>query len=142
MHGRAKGTAEHYWPWGVFFKILKFRQGSGPEGENSPLCSIGHRPLRVRCPAWKKDGPGPVMVSSTLCPAVHILGSQNVYSRAEGIADHYWPRPIFCCYYFTILDKEVFILLKPTMNSLRNIQEKYVIQDNSPSPQAVSELFD
>ena len=30
------------------------------------------------------------MVSSTLCPAVHILGSQNVYSRAEGIADHYW----------------------------------------------------
>ena len=25
------------------------------------------------------------MVSSTLCPAVHILGSQNVYSRAEGI---------------------------------------------------------
>ena len=31
------------------------------------------------------------MVSITLCPAVHILGSQNVYSRAEGIADHYWP---------------------------------------------------
>ena len=30
------------------------------------------------------------MVSSTLCPAVHILGSQNVYGRAEGIADHYW----------------------------------------------------
>ena len=27
------------------------------------------------------------MVSSTLYPAVHILGSQNVYSRAEGIAD-------------------------------------------------------
>ena len=26
----------------------------------------------------KKDGPGPVMVSDTLCPAVHILGSQNV----------------------------------------------------------------
>ena len=26
------------------------------------------------------------MVSSTLCPAVHILGSQNVYGRAEGIA--------------------------------------------------------
>ena len=25
------------------------------------------------------------MVSSTLCPAVHILGSQNVYNRAEGI---------------------------------------------------------
>ena len=31
------------------------------------------------------------MVSSTLCPPVHILGSQNVYGRAEGIADHYWP---------------------------------------------------
>ena len=35
------------------------------------------------------------MVSSTLCPAVHILGSQNVYSRAEGIADHYWPGAVF-----------------------------------------------
>ena len=35
------------------------------------------------------------MVSSTLCPAVHILGSQNVYGRAEGIADHYWPRAVF-----------------------------------------------
>ena len=31
------------------------------------------------------------MVISTLCPAVHILGSQNEYSRAEGIADYYWP---------------------------------------------------
>merc|ERR1712055_95655 len=29
------------------------------------------------------------------CPAVHILGSQNVYSRAEGIADHYWPWAVF-----------------------------------------------
>ena len=35
------------------------------------------------------------MVSSTLCPAVHILGSQNVYCRAEGIADHYWPWAVF-----------------------------------------------
>ena len=26
------------------------------------------------------------MVSSTLCPAVRILGSENVYGRAEGIA--------------------------------------------------------
>ena len=34
-------------------------------------------------------------VSSTLCPAVHILGPQNVYSRAEGIADHYWPWAVF-----------------------------------------------
>ena len=35
------------------------------------------------------------MVSSTLCPAVHILGSQNVYGRAEGVADHYWPWAVF-----------------------------------------------
>ena len=38
------------------------------------------------------------MVSSTLCPAVHILGSQNVYSAAEGIADHYWPWAVFCLF--------------------------------------------
>ena len=37
------------------------------------------------------------MVSSTLCPAVHILGSQNVYSIAEGNADHYWPWAVFWC---------------------------------------------
>ena len=36
------------------------------------------------------------MVSSILCPAVHILGFQNVYNRAEGIADHYWPWAVFC----------------------------------------------
>ena len=35
------------------------------------------------------------MVSSTLCPAMHILDSQNVYGRAEGIADHYWPWAVF-----------------------------------------------
>ena len=35
------------------------------------------------------------MVSSTLCPAMHILVSQNVYGRAEGIADHYWPWAVF-----------------------------------------------
>ena len=38
------------------------------------------------------------MVSSTLCPAVHILGSQNVYGRAEGIANHYWPWSVFSSY--------------------------------------------
>ena len=38
------------------------------------------------------------MVSSTLCLAVHTLGSQNVYGRAEGIADHYWPwAVVFLC---------------------------------------------
>ena len=41
--------------------------------------------------------PDPKMVSSTLCPAAHILGSQNVYGRAEGIADHYWP-----CFSFSL----------------------------------------
>ena len=40
------------------------------------------------------------MVSSTLCPAVHILGSQNVYGRAEGIADHYWPWAVFFFIFF------------------------------------------
>ena len=35
------------------------------------------------------------MVSSSLCPAVHTLGSQNMYSRAEGNADHYWPWAVF-----------------------------------------------
>ena len=39
-------------------------------------------------------GPEPVVVSNTLCPAVHISGSQNVYSRAEGIADHYCLQPV------------------------------------------------
>ena len=42
------------------------------------------------------------MVSSTLCPAVHILGSQNVYGRAEGIADHYWPWAVFLPHLFFI----------------------------------------
>ena len=40
------------------------------------------------------------MVSSTLCPAVHILGSQNVYGRAESIADHYWPWAVFLWHHF------------------------------------------
>ena len=35
------------------------------------------------------------MVSSTLCLAVHILSFQNVYSRVEGIADHYWLWTVF-----------------------------------------------
>ena len=39
------------------------------------------------------------MVSSTLCPAVHILGSQNLYGRAEGIADHYWPWAVFSSFF-------------------------------------------
>ena len=42
-----------------------------------------------------KDGPGPVMVIDTLFPAVHILGTSNVHSRAKGTADHYWPWAVF-----------------------------------------------
>ena len=41
------------------------------------------------------DVPGPVMVSDTLCPAVHIWGTWNVYSGAKGIAEHYWSRAVF-----------------------------------------------
>ena len=42
-----------------------------------------------------KDGPGTVMVSNSLCPAVHILGTKNVHIRAKGTADHYWPWAVF-----------------------------------------------
>ena len=48
------------------------------------------------------------MVSSTLCPAVHILGSQNVYGRAEGIADHYWPWAVFFIFFYYPLDLRLF----------------------------------
>ena len=47
------------------------------------------------------------MVSSTLCTAVHILGSQNVYGRAEDTADHYWPWAVF----FKILLKCSFTIV-------------------------------
>ena len=43
-----------------------------------------------------------MVISSTLCPAVHISGSLNVYSRAKGIADHYWPRAVFLRNYAVI----------------------------------------
>ena len=54
------------------------------------------------------------MVSSTLCPAVHILGSQNVYGRAEDIADHYWPWFNWGC---AILIHHVAALLKSISRS-------------------------
>ena len=57
----------------------------------------------------KKDGPEPVMISSTLCPAVHILSFQNVYSRAVGIADRYWPWAVFFIY--SLGNKNVLKLL-------------------------------
>ena len=49
------------------------------------------------------------MVSSTLCPTVHILGSQNVYGRAEGIADHYWPWAVF---FITLCSQKELSVLK------------------------------
>ena len=62
------------------------------------------------------------MVSSTLCPAVHILGSQNVYSRAEGIADDYWPWPgpsyfllLYFFYHYNPFSTTSTMLLPPTM---------------------------
>ena len=53
------------------------------------------------------------MVSSTLCPDVHIFGSQNVYSRAEAIADHYWPWAVFCCCSFLLVAPASSMLLPP-----------------------------
>ena len=47
------------------------------------------------------------MVSSTLCPAVNILGSQNLYGRAEGIADHYWPWAVFSLWGSGSIDNDV-----------------------------------
>ena len=35
----------------------------------------GEMGKKVRLREKEKDGPGPVMVSDTLCPAVHILGT-------------------------------------------------------------------
>ena len=52
------------------------------------------------------------MVSSTLCPAVHILGSQNVYSRTEGITGHYWPWAVFS-FFFPFLFSNVFAMWAP-----------------------------
>ena len=43
------------------------------------------------------------MFSSTLCHALHILGSQTMYSRAEGTADHYWPWAVF---FWSLLDDD------------------------------------
>ena len=58
------------------------------------------------------------MVSNTHCPAVHILGSQNVKSRAEGMADHYWPWAVFLSELFFVclsiwLSRSLYILVSP-----------------------------
>ena len=68
------------------------------------------------------------MVSSTLCPAVHILGSQNVYGGAEGIADHYWPWAVF---FFIFLTKWAFRLKPLKVRALRQCTRR------SRSPWAV-----
>ena len=54
------------------------------------------------------NGPGPVMVSNTLCPAVHILGIWNVYRWAKGIADHYWPEALG---WGDCMDQYLFLLM-------------------------------
>ena len=41
----------------------------------------------------KKDSPGPVMVSKTLCPAVFQV--PKMCTAGQSIADHYWPWAIF-----------------------------------------------
>ena len=63
------------------------------------------------------------MVSSTLCPAVHILGSQNVYGRAEGIADHYWPWAVF----FKIL----IVIIREFIHGFRKLSTKYKTNTDS-----------
>ena len=53
---------------------------------NYSLCPTGHHPLWIPCinSCIKNDGPGPVIVSNTLCPTVHIPGSLNVYAVQQG----------------------------------------------------------
>ena len=68
------------------------------------------------------------MVSSTLCPAVHILGSQNVYSRAEGIADHYWAWAVF---FFCPSVSNVFALVFIITNKNGNVTESKGMQPHS-----------
>ena len=47
MHGRAKGTADYYWPWAVFFKILNLGRAADPKGMMSYITEggISIRPL-------------------------------------------------------------------------------------------------
>ena len=51
----------------IQFSKCEFNERDAGTSWNVP--SVGHRDKRI------KDGPGPVMVSDTLCPAVHILGT-------------------------------------------------------------------
>ena len=46
------------------------------EREEITICTVGRREGgRKQGREGRKDDPGPVMVSDTLCPAVHILGT-------------------------------------------------------------------
>ncbi len=52
------------------------------------------------------------MVSNTLCPAMHILGSQNVYSRLEGITlDFETPGQCLISTNYNLLDCEFVLLI-------------------------------
>ena len=62
----------------------------------------------------KKDGPGPVMVSDTLCPAIHILGTSGdrtdvrTFVRSDGRTQFYWtssPSGPLPCINFSIVKK-------------------------------------
>ena len=70
-----------------------------PSTDGQKFPHLFHRTLSpsgpLPCIDFSIEKRRPAMVSSTLCPAVHILGSQNMYSRAEGIADRYLSWPIF-----------------------------------------------
>ena len=56
---------------------------------------LSHSPCRWNFASDQneEDRPGPVMVSNTLCPAVHVFGTWHLHNNAKGISDHYWPRP-------------------------------------------------
>ena len=49
-----------------------------------PVYAEKHQTMVKIYSSMQKDGPGPVMVSNTLCPAVHIVGTENMYSYYLG----------------------------------------------------------
>ena len=46
----------------------------------------------------KKTAHGQLIVSDTICPAMRIMRTRNIYSRAMGVADQYWPWAVFFPY--------------------------------------------
>ena len=88
------------------------REGAGPSGDvrtdvrsdvrsfvrtDGKFTPLFYRTSSPSGPLPKKEEEGeetkrrPRASNGQQYPAVHIVGSQNVYGRAEGIADHYWP---------------------------------------------------